>query len=424
MMRFTSIGWSLLGLATPIFFALFAIPILLDRIGIERFGILSLFWALLAYASVFDLGIGRAVTQKLSATLGSGNRDSEAALVHAATSTTLKISSAGAIILLALSISGVHNNIQATPQVLNEIGPALWIMSLILPIQALSATWRGINEALGNFKSISINRMLLGAANFGGPLIISAYSQSLFWMALSLLASRCAGLYLYRKAALKDFEFSAWKAIPKNEIRKIKLNLISFGGWATVSSIISPLMVYFDRFLIAFFISASAATAYAVPFEIVSQSLILVGAVTGVIFPTLSRLRAENPEMASKVLSSWTKIVGGGMTLVGLLLALAIPYLLPIWTKNQLPDDSIISGQILCIGVIANSFGAMFYASIHSAGKSKTTALIHILELPVYIISLAWLIPLLGIQGAAIAWSGRMILDAALLKYVSRNINA
>jgi O-antigen/teichoic acid export membrane protein len=52
--------------------AVFCIPILIGGLGKDRFGVLTLAWAVIGYASLFDLGLGRALTQLVAKKLGAG----------------------------------------------------------------------------------------------------------------------------------------------------------------------------------------------------------------------------------------------------------------------------------------------------------------------------------------------------------------
>ncbi len=54
-----------------------------------------------------------------------------------------------------------------------ELKYTMLLMAIALPAHAMSATYRGMNEAYLKFRGISILRMLLGAINFGGPYFIS-----------------------------------------------------------------------------------------------------------------------------------------------------------------------------------------------------------------------------------------------------------
>jgi len=56
--------------------AVVAIPPLIRGIGAARFGILSLAYIIIGYFSLFDLGIGRALTKLIADQLGAGEEDS------------------------------------------------------------------------------------------------------------------------------------------------------------------------------------------------------------------------------------------------------------------------------------------------------------------------------------------------------------
>src|SRR5256885_16689772 len=58
--------WNLLSLTAPMLVALGAIPALIRTLGADRFGILTLAWMLIGYCSLFDLGLGRALTKLVS----------------------------------------------------------------------------------------------------------------------------------------------------------------------------------------------------------------------------------------------------------------------------------------------------------------------------------------------------------------------
>lgn len=56
-----------IGLITPLSAAIFAVPIILENIGAEKFGILTIFWAIIGYSNIFEFGIGKALTHALAA---------------------------------------------------------------------------------------------------------------------------------------------------------------------------------------------------------------------------------------------------------------------------------------------------------------------------------------------------------------------
>jgi O-antigen/teichoic acid export membrane protein len=57
---------------------------------------------------------------------------------------------------------------------------------------------------------------------------------------------------------------------------------------------------------------------------------------------------------------------------------------------------------------------------VQGVGRPDLTAKLHLLELPVYLGLLFWLIHADGIEGAAIAWSVRMVVDALALFFIAK----
>jgi O-antigen/teichoic acid export membrane protein len=61
-----NILWNLAGAGLPLLAGAALIPFLVRESGIEVFGILTLVWALIGYFSLFDFGLGRALTQQVA----------------------------------------------------------------------------------------------------------------------------------------------------------------------------------------------------------------------------------------------------------------------------------------------------------------------------------------------------------------------
>ena len=59
-------AYNLLGLGLPLLVAIFTMPVLIRGLGEARFGLLTLIWAVVSYFGLFDLGLGRALTQQLA----------------------------------------------------------------------------------------------------------------------------------------------------------------------------------------------------------------------------------------------------------------------------------------------------------------------------------------------------------------------
>ena len=161
-------------------------------------------------------------------------------------------------------------------------------------------------------------------------------------------------------------------------------------------------------------------SVYVLPYEVVVQSLILAGSVSSVMFPGLTQLMREKPDQWQSYFKKWLWRIAGSMVIVCTTLLLVLPVLLPFWINENLNPESIVIGRVLCLGVFANAIGSMFYALLHAKGRADITAKLHVVELPIFIIALIFMIAAHGVVGAAWAWVGRMALDAVLLAGCAR----
>lgn len=414
-MRISHIAWNFGGLALPLGIAAITVPQLIHVLGNERFGLLALAWGLLGYAGAMDLGIGRALTQIVSKMKGEGNFAEIPHALATASRITMISGFVGALVIALAALGGTANLISVHDTSMTEIELSILLLAIALPAQAMSATYRGLNEAFLNFKGISVLRAALGVVNFAGPYAVSQFTTQLPWLISTLVLSRVLALVLFRHLAGGCLERDGTiRAVPRYS-PVIARALFSFGGWVAVSSVVSPILVQADRFVIASVISAAAVSVYVIPYEVVVQSLILVGAVSSVMFPGLSRLLHEKPGEWRNYFRRWLLRVVGLMALVCVGMAMLLPLVLPLWIRSSLDPQSIRVGQILCLGVFANSIGAMFYALLHAQGRADATAKIHLLELPVFLLTLFFFVTHFGLEGAAWAWVGRMVLDVVLL---------
>ncbi len=96
-------AWNLVGRIAPLLFALFALPPLIAGLGAERFGFLTLAWLVVGYFNLFDLGLGRALTQAVAERLGQGREEQIPGLVRTTLLAMLPLGPAGSVLLLWLS---------------------------------------------------------------------------------------------------------------------------------------------------------------------------------------------------------------------------------------------------------------------------------------------------------------------------------
>lgn len=415
-MKLSSIAWSFSGLGLPLLVALLTIPPLLHTLGPERFGLLSLAWTLTAMSGLFDLGLGRATTRLVADQLGRGDMLAPRRTVAAAVRMAALAGIAGASLLGVATLLGLDGVMRITDVPATELRQALWLLTLAIPLQTLIATYRGVSEACQRFRGISLLRMALGVSNFVAPLLVAQLSTH--------LAALIAVLVVARLLACIGFRALAMSALPPGPSTPItpddRHQLLHSGGWFTVSALVSPLLVQADRFFIGALLPAAAIATYTVPFDMITQLLIGVTAVSTVAFPSITSLLQSNPLEARQQLRRWLARVAIGMAVVCAFVAVLLPVGLSIWVGNALPSEAVAVGRWLCLGVWINAIGSMYFAWLHAQGRFKATGILHMIELPLYIAVLLVLLKQFGVLGAAFAWTARVSVDSICLAWLAR----
>src|ERR1700676_2720642 len=92
--------WNLLGSGAPLIVAVFCILVLIKVLGTDRFGVLTLVWAVIGYASLFDLGLSRALTQIVAKQLGAGEGHEIPALVWTSLLLMLLVGFIGTVVVM------------------------------------------------------------------------------------------------------------------------------------------------------------------------------------------------------------------------------------------------------------------------------------------------------------------------------------
>jgi O-antigen/teichoic acid export membrane protein len=95
---------------------------------------------------------------------------------------------------------------------------------------------------------------------------------------------------------------------------------------------------------------------------------------------------------------------------------------LRLWLGAEFAVHSTRVLQWLAVGVFINCLSAAPFAVVQGVGRPDLTAKLHLLELPVYLAALFYLIKIRGIEGAAIAWTGRVAIDAVVLFILAQHL--
>ncbi|SDI11380.1 flippase [Paraburkholderia phenazinium] len=410
--------WNLAGTGLPLLLGAVTIPFLIHRVGIESFGVLTLIWALIGYFSLFDFGLGRALTQQVAAVRSAGDHAQLPSLVKTGLGFTAVTGVLGGLILACLASPMASHWLKVSAALQPSTLVSLLIAAVGIPLTTVTTGFRGILEAYEDFGAVNILRMGLGAANFGLPaLSVLLLGNSLVWMVASLILARVIVLLAHAWVVHLRLP-EGWLTAPFS--RENMRRLLSFGAWMTVSNIISPLMVTADRFVISAVLGAGVVAYYTVPFEALIRVLVIPGALTAALFPRLTATLTSDRPTARRLYSNSLKLMLVVLLPICLVICAGSKFGLGLWLGKGFASHAWLTVSILAIGLLFNGIAAVPFAAVQATGNARPTAILHMTELVIYVPVLIGLLKLWGVPGAAMAWTFRVLIDLIALMVVAR----
>jgi len=408
--------WNLLGLTVPIPIALLTIPILIRALGTDRFGILTLAWALIGYFGLFDFGLGRALTKAVAERVGRGQPEDIAPVVWTGVYLVIGLGIIAAGLVAALTPLLVHTLLKVPVSLQREAQLTFLVLAASIPFVTGYVGLRGVLEAWHRFDLTNAVRIPMGVLMFVGPLCVLPFSRSLVAVVSVLAVVRAAACLVQSILCVRTAP--GLRRTMRPDLRAV-IPLVRFGTWMSVSNVVSPVMVSLDRFLVGAMISVTAVAYYSTPYEAVTKLLLIPAALVGVLFPAFSRSFAQDRTQTSRLFRRGVKALVLALFPLCLITVAFAREALTIWLGSGFAAQSSLVLQLLAIGVFVNGIASVPFALVQGIGRPDLTAKLHLLEFPVYLVLLWWLLLGYGIVGAAIAWVARMTLDAVLLLIIS-----
>jgi O-antigen/teichoic acid export membrane protein len=405
-------GFNLIGLAAPLLIGLLLIPVTLHGLGVARFGLLSLSLTVLEYSTLFALGLGPATTKHVAEAIARQDESTSDLIVMSMIGHTVLGAVGGAIITLLAPVI-VDHVFSVPPNLRVEAIAVFRLLGVMVPATLLLLSLFGALEGASRFGLVNLLRVPISALSFIIPAVAVTHGVGLPTILSVLVVLRlvvCGILALVVAASVPGYRWR-WPT----DWRRLR-PLLSFGAWLSVSNVVSPTLVYADRFLLGHLRGLGPLGIYSAPFDGIMRFLAIPGSLVRAMFPTLSALQSMSSRdllrpLFRRAVSAVVLLLGGPVVI----LALFGPVLLRLWLGPQVALGAGTAVRVLAVGLLFNGAALVPTTFIASFGRPDVSAKFHMLELVVHLPLAWWLVAHYGIPGAAMAWSIRVIFDAALL---------
>lgn len=416
-----NIAWSLSSNALPLVVGLILFPKIIAIYGMEQFGLLTLAWAFIGYFSLFDLGLSRALTQQVSEYIAKDKSQAEIAqLIRTGFISMLLLGVLGGLVLW-LSSSLILDRFLEIPDTLKiDSLHAFALLAISIPLVVHTAALRAVLDALHLFKATSIIRTILGVGTFLAPYLAALISPTLSSAVISLIIIRLIVWTLHLHVVSKSKVLA-----PTTNLFNFKQlkSLLNFGSWMTISNIISPIMEYLDRFMIASVLGIIATSYYVAPNQVIFKLLIIPGSIASVLFPLFAKTWQKDQMRSAHLLKQGFLYTLLLIFPVSVMLVFFANEWLSFWLTPEFAEQARLVVCWLTIGILINSVAQIVFAKVQGSRHSDWTAKLHLTEVLPYLGILYACLHWWGIAGAAIAWSIRAGVDLVGLLIFILKIN-
>ena len=411
--------WNLFGQLLPMVVAVVTIPLLIRGLGVARFGVLSLAWIVIGYFSLFDMGIGRALTKLVADKIGAGAQHHIPQLAWTALFLMLLLGVFSGLITSMLTPLLVHRLLKVPAELQRETLYGFYLLALSIPMVTVTSGWRGMLEAQQRFRVLNLIRIPMSTFSFVGPWLVLPFSHSLVPIISVLVLGRLIGCVVHQMAC-----FHAFPLLRRTFVldRGLVAPLLRIGGWMMTSNLIGPAILYLDRFLIGALLSMSAVAYYTTPFDMVSRLWVIPTSLGGVLFPAFAISMANDPKRTGLLLSRGVKYILLATFPLVLIIVTLSPEILRLWLGAAFAENSAIVLRWLAAGILLNCVGVIPFALLQGIGRPDITGKLLLIDLPIYM-GVAWvLITHFGIRGAAMAWAIRAAAECVICLLLSRKV--
>jgi O-antigen/teichoic acid export membrane protein len=411
--------WNLAGRLLPLLVAVAATPLLLDRLGLARWGIFALALSLVGLFGMFDLGIGRALTRIVAARLAAGTAQAAASAV----ATGLALLTGLGVLAGVAAAAGAwaYADLLDLPAALRaEVRWALLALSVAAPLVLVNAALWGVLAAHQRFAAANLANLPILALYYLGPLAALAAWDHLAAATIVLVACRVVMTWAYWRLCRAALPALA-TARPDWSIAQ---ELLRQGGWITLSNTLQPVAQHLDRFIIAARLSAEAVAHYATPFDIVIRIAVLAQAVLAGAFPAIATALAGPHQEAGRLVRHSLLAILGLVLPPCLVCLLFADLLLGWWLGPEFAAAAATPARWLAAGIVLFALDGVAAALIDGAGHARRNALLALAELALYLPCLFLALDTLGIAGAAMVWTLRALVVAAVRLALATGIHA
>lgn len=391
-------GWSgLIGLAF--------VPLYIEYLGIEAYGLIGIFVLLQAWLALLDMGMSPTLNREVARqAAGANSAESLRDLVH-----TFEIISIGLAFLIVLALAATSNwvakdwlNSKGLSEVV--VSQALSIMGLVAALRFVEGLYRGAMLGLQMHVWLNVVTSIMATIRAVGAVLV------LVWIAPSIQAFFWWQVFV-SGVTLTVFYFGVHRHLPRSaRPAAFSLTAISsawrFAAGLFATTFLALMLTQIDKVLLSRLLSLEAFGVYMFAAAVAGVLFQLIGPIAQSYYPKLTELTTSGDESAlSAAYHQGAQLMTIMLVPAGLLLIAFGEPVLYAWTGDkQLAGNAAVIVAILSMGTILNGWMHIPYMLQLASGWSSFAVWANLVAAIILVPAIFWVTPRYGPIGAAWVW--------------------
>lgn len=408
--------YNFLGQLSSATISLVALPYVIPRLGPERYGVFALIWTLIEYFSVFEFGVGAATTKFVAEAIGRNENDRVQTIFHTSLLTVFVLGSIGSVACLLIAPLLANSVFNISLSLTEEARAVFSISAGLVTAILVRSVLNGLLEAYQRFDLINAVKIPSNILTALIPLVTVSLGFGLRVIVLLILLKETVFLFGYYSLCVRQMP----RARSSIDFRLVK-SVLCFGGWLCLIRSLGLLMLSLEPFFIGALVTVEAVTFYTIPYKLTGAMLMLPSSIMVVLYPAFSLLNAVDDEKMKRLFSVSLKYVTAILGLPVLILALFPKEILVAWLGADF-EVSATAMRLLAIGMLFSGTSWLFGTLMTGTGYPKVTAILGLIQAPLYVLASWLLIRHFGVNGAATGWAAQKCLGVLLLYVACRKL--
>jgi O-antigen/teichoic acid export membrane protein len=368
--------------------------------------------------SWLDFGFSRASARYVAQELARDRHDQAALWTFTAVISQAFLGAVGALVVWRLA-PFIVDRIHVQPENRELVILTLKLFAFSIPIDSANRSITGVMQAGQRFdwvNGLSVFSTVSTYAVYGIGILQGANFKTVVYGLFFVRIINLLGAYLGATRVLAPLKsFSYLRGLSSSYWSRVVV-LVRYGWWVASASVVGPLLLLFDQWMISVLIGVSLLPFYTIPSNLLWRLGLFPNALTTTLFPAFSALEAR---------TEWTRIENLFVRAHRYLLTVLVPVLfvlyvwggeiLRIWIGPEFAAKGTVPLQMLVLGFLIGLLAPLSGALLEAVGRPDILVKLYLVELPFNVVVVWSLTKYFGITGAALSYTVRTVIETIIL---------